>query len=165
MVYIVYCKLGMNKSLEVWRDRTGAEEDENGRTAPTQTVTQWDLSRENEALRMAQMGLETKLIIPNIHLQPWDRERAMFDLRIGKDGGHFTCPHCGPAVSGSAMEQGVGEGHLGAALHMVRQGGQPNKMESLAMTEESDERKRHVPQQALISKTEGEHVLNQYFTA
>ncbi|XP_035643753.2 uncharacterized protein LOC118394567 [Oncorhynchus keta] len=154
VVYIVYCKLGMNKSLKVWRDRTGAEEDENGRTAPTQTVTQWDLSRENEALRMAQMGLETKLIIPNSHLQPWDRERAMFDLRIGKDGGHFTCPHCGPAVSGSAMEQGVGEGHLGAALHMVKQGGQPNKMESLAITEESDERKRHVPQQALISKTE-----------
>uniref|UniRef100_A0A674ED02 Uncharacterized LOC115169196 n=2 Tax=Salmo trutta TaxID=8032 RepID=A0A674ED02_SALTR len=155
VVYIVYCKLGMNKSLKVWRDRTGAEEDENGRTAPTQTVTQWDLSRENEALRMAQMGLETKLIIPNCHLQPWDRERTMFDLRIGKDGGHFTCPHCGPAVSGSAMEQGVGDGHLGAALHMLRQGGgHPNKMESLAMTEERDERKRHVPQQALISKTE-----------
>ncbi|KAM9428348.1 uncharacterized protein lrrc53 [Salvelinus alpinus] len=154
VVYIVYCKLGMNKSLKVWRDRTGAEEDENGRTAPTQTVTQWDLSRENEVLPMAQMGLETKLIIPNSHLQPWDRERAMFDLRIGKDGGHFTCPHCGPAVSGSAMEQGVGDGHLGAPLHMLRQGGgQPNKMESLAMTEESDERKRHVPQQALISKT------------
>lgn len=159
MVYIVYCKLGMNKSLKVWRDRTGAEEDENWRTAPTQTVTQWDLSRENVALRMAQMGLETKLIIPNSHLQPWDRERTMFDLRIGKGGGHFTCPHCGPAVSGSAMEQGVGDGHLGAALHMLRQGGgQPKKMESLAMTEERDERKRHVPQQALISKTEGEHV-------
>uniref|UniRef100_A0A4W5NFL0 LRRCT domain-containing protein n=1 Tax=Hucho hucho TaxID=62062 RepID=A0A4W5NFL0_9TELE len=155
VVYIFYCKLGMNKSLKVWRDRTGAEEDENGRTAPTQTVTQWDLSRENEALRMAQMGLETKLMIPNSHLQPWDRERAMFDLRIGKDGGHFTCPHCGPAVSGCAIEQGVGDGHLGAALHMLRQGGgQPNKMESLAMTEESNERRRHVPQQALISKTE-----------
>ncbi|CAB1317644.1 unnamed protein product, partial [Coregonus sp. 'balchen'] len=155
VVYIVYRKLGMNKSLKVWRDRTGAKEEESGRTAPTQTVTQWDLSRENEALRMAQMGLETKLMIPNSHLQPWDRERAMFDLRIGKDGSHFTCPHCGPTVSGSAIEQGVGDGHLGAALHMLRQGGgQPNKMESLAMTEESDERKRHVPQQTLMSKTE-----------
>ncbi|CAB1326023.1 unnamed protein product, partial [Coregonus sp. 'balchen'] len=128
------------------RDRTGAEEEENRRTAPTQTVPQWDLSRENQALHLARMGLETKLTLLNSnqqgsHLQPWEREKAMYDLRMGKDGCHFTCPHCGPALTGSAVEQGGGVGHIDAALDMLRQGGaQPNKMESLAMTEERDER-------------------------
>ncbi|KAK6310541.1 hypothetical protein J4Q44_G00185960 [Coregonus suidteri] len=153
VVYIFHHKLETNK-----RDRTGAEEEENRRTAPTQTVPQWDLSRENQALHLAQMGLETKLMLLNSnqqgsHLQPWEREKAMYDLRMGKDGCHFTCPHCGPALTGSAVEQGGGVGHIDAALDMLRQGGaQPNKMESLAMTEERDERSRHVPPQALISK-------------
>uniref|UniRef100_A0A8C7W8Y9 LRRCT domain-containing protein n=2 Tax=Oncorhynchus mykiss TaxID=8022 RepID=A0A8C7W8Y9_ONCMY len=87
-------------------------------------------------------------------------ERAMYDLRMGKDGRHFTRPHCGPAVTGSAVEQGGGDEHMNT-LDMLRQGGaQPNKMGSLAMT---DERRRHVPTQALISKMEGKHVLVNIF--
>ncbi|XP_024292205.1 leucine-rich repeat-containing protein 53-like [Oncorhynchus tshawytscha] len=151
VVYIIYRKLETNK-----RDRTGAKEEENRRTAPTQTVPQWDPIRENQAVHLAQMGLETKLKLPNSnqqgsHLQPWERERAMYDLRMGKDGRHFTRPHCVPAVTGSAVEQGGGDEHMNT-LDMLRQGGaQPNKMGSLAMT---DERRRHVPTQALISKME-----------
>uniref|UniRef100_A0A8C7MQB8 LRRCT domain-containing protein n=1 Tax=Oncorhynchus kisutch TaxID=8019 RepID=A0A8C7MQB8_ONCKI len=140
---------------------TGAKEEENRRTAPTQTVPQWDPIRENQALHLAQMGLETKLMLPNSnqqgsHLQPWERERAMYDLKMGKDGRHFTRPHCGPAVTGSAVEQGGGDEHMNT-LDMLRQGGvHPNKMGSLAMT---DERRRH----ALISKMEGKHVLVNIF--
>eukprot|EP00063_Salmo_salar_P020572 XP_013995407.1 PREDICTED: leucine-rich repeat-containing protein 53 [Salmo salar] len=158
VVYIIYHKLETNK-----RDRTGTKEEENRRTPPTQTVPQWDLSRENQTLHLAQMGLETKLMLPNCnqqgsHLQPWERESAMYDLRMGKDGCHFTRPHCGPAVTGSAVEQGGGVEHIDT-LDMLRQGGaQPNKMGSLAMT---DERRRRVPTQALISKMEVSGNFNQ----
>ncbi|XP_034147434.1 uncharacterized protein LOC117594263 [Esox lucius] len=122
----------MNKA---WRDRTGAEEEYKERSDKNQTVAQVNLNKENQALNMTKMDLETKLMLTNSNQkgnqrQRWNWERAIYGTRIGKDDRHFTCPHCKAAVRG-------GGGHIGATLEMfMLEGAQPKK--SLAVTEDRD---------------------------
>ncbi|KAJ8012305.1 hypothetical protein DPEC_G00067280 [Dallia pectoralis] len=143
VVYIIYFKLRMNKSLKTWREGPGAEEQDKGRPAKTQTVTQVDLDEEYQVINMAQMGLETKLMLPNSNkkgsfVEPWDQERVLTNPRIGPAHRHFLCPQCKVTVNGSAVVQKRGpDGLFGTALNMIIQGAAHPK-KSLAMTEESD---------------------------